>query len=112
MLFISNCVINLAPDKAAVFRKMIRVLKPGTRVAVSDIALKQALPNELANSVAAYLGCIAGAVPMVDYERMLRDAGFRAVQVVDAKKDLNAYSKVENQSGYCGTARRRKCTAN
>jgi len=58
---ISNCVINLAPDKLAVFREIIRVLKPGGRLAVSDIALKQPLPAELANDIMAYVGCIAGA---------------------------------------------------
>ena len=60
---ISNCVINLAPDKPAVFREMFRVLKPGGRVAVSDIALKQPLPPEVGQDVLAYVGCIAGADP-------------------------------------------------
>ena len=64
---ISNCVINLAPDKAAVFREVHRVLKPGGRVAVSDIALKRPLPPELAGDLLAYVGCIAGAVLMEDY---------------------------------------------
>jgi arsenite methyltransferase len=98
---ISNCVINLAPDKAAVFREVYRVLKPGGRLAVSDIALKRPLPDELARNIMAYVGCIAGAVLIADYERDLRDAGFEAIQVVDTGKDLNAYAKVENQSACC-----------
>ena len=59
---ISNCVLNLAPDKPAVFREIARVLKPGGRLAVSDIALKRELPEAVAKSVAAYVGCIAGAI--------------------------------------------------
>jgi ubiquinone/menaquinone biosynthesis C-methylase UbiE len=98
---ISNCVINLAPDKRAVFREMHRVLKPGGRVAVSDIALKKELPAEIARDIMAYVGCIAGAILIAAYEQWLRDAGFRSVQVVDTRKDLNAYSKVENQSACC-----------
>src|SRR5205085_7813999 len=101
---ISNCVINLAPDKLAVFREMYRVLKPGGRVAVSDIALKQPLPAELAQSVAAYIGCVAGAIPIADYERGLTAAGFAGVQIVDTKKDLNAYALVEGQAGCCSPA--------
>jgi SAM-dependent methyltransferase len=101
---VSNCVINLAPDKAAVFREMFRVLRPGGRVAVSDIALKRPLPEDLAQDVGAYIGCIAGALPMEDYERLLRQAGFTGVEVVDAGKDLNAYAQVEGQSGCCTPA--------
>jgi arsenite methyltransferase len=98
---ISNCVINLVPDKPAVFREMFRVLKPGGRVAFSDIALKRELPADVAESVAAYVGCVAGAIPITEYVRMLSEAGFEGVQVVDTKKDLNAYTKVEGGSGCC-----------
>jgi SAM-dependent methyltransferase len=101
---ISNCVINLAPDKRAVFREMFRVLKPGGRLAISDIALKKPLPPEVAKDVMAYVGCIAGAELMADYERGLRDAGFQKVQIIDARKDLNAYALVENQAGCCTPA--------
>jgi len=99
---ISNCVINLAPDKPAVFREMFRVLKPGGRVAVSDIALKQPLPPEIGQDILAYVGCIAGAILIADYERMLADAGFAAVQVVDTNKDLNAYAQA-GDTGCCGS---------
>jgi arsenite methyltransferase len=98
---ISNCVINLASDKTAVFREIARVLKPGGRVAVSDIALKKELPAELANDIAAYTGCIAGAIPISDYKRGLLEVGFSNVEVVDSAADLNAYAKLENQSGCC-----------
>jgi SAM-dependent methyltransferase len=101
---ISNCVINLAPDKRAVFREIARVLKPGGRLAVSDIALKRALPAELGGDLMAYVGCIAGAIPVEEYRRGLVEAGFGEVAVIDSGADLNAYSKVENQSGCCSPA--------
>jgi len=101
---ISNCVINLAPDKAAVFREIARVLKPGGRLAVSDIALKRTLPEELAKDIMAYVGCIAGAILIEEYRRGLMAAGFAHVQVIDSGADLNAYAKLENQSGCCSPA--------
>lgn len=101
---ISNCVLNLAPDKPAVFREMARVLKPGGRLAISDIALKSELPPEVASSVAAYVGCIGGAILMDDYREGLLAAGFVHVQIVDTGADLNSYAKVENQAGCCSPA--------
>jgi arsenite methyltransferase len=98
---ISNCVINLAPDKPAVFREIARVLKPGGRLAVSDIALKKPLPAEIGEDLMAYVGCIAGAIPIETYRQQLIAAGFAAVEIIDTGADLNAYAKVENQAGCC-----------
>ena len=97
----SNCVINLASDKSAVFREIARVLKPGGRLAVSDLALKQPLPAEISQDIMAYVGCIAGAIPIEEYRTGLLAAGFAQVEVVDTGADLNAYAKVENQGGCC-----------
>jgi arsenite methyltransferase len=101
---ISNCVINLASDKPAVFREIARVLKPGGRVAVSDIALKQPLPAELTGNLSAYVGCIAGAISIDEYRSEMRRAGFDPVEVIDSGSDLNAYAKVENQAACCSPA--------
>jgi arsenite methyltransferase len=101
---ISNCVLNLAPDKSAVFVEIARVLKPGGRVAVSDIALKGELPEAIARSMAAYVGCIGGAIRIEDYRAGLLAAGFEHVEIVDSGADLNAYAKVVNQSGCCSPA--------
>ncbi|MHB1700441.1 MAG: arsenite methyltransferase [Acidobacteriaceae bacterium] len=101
---ISNCVINLAPDKPAVFREISRILKPGGRLAISDIALKGELPMDVSQSLAAYVGCIAGALPIEEYRAGLLAAGFAHVEIVDSGADLNAYAKVENQSGCCSPA--------
>ncbi len=98
---LSNCVINLAPDKPAVFREIARVLKPGGRVAVSDIALKQPLPAELGEDIMAYVGCIAGAIQIDEYKRGLIEAGFSDVQVIETGSDLNSYAKIENQTACC-----------
>jgi ubiquinone/menaquinone biosynthesis C-methylase UbiE len=75
---ISNCVINLVPhaDKPAVFREMYRLLKPGGRVAVSDILAKMPLPERLVRDVAMYVGCIAGASQLKEYEGWLEEVGF------------------------------------
>ncbi len=93
---ISNCVINLAPDKAAVFGEIHRVLKPGGRLAASDIALTRPLPAEIADNLPAYIGCIAGAIPVEDYRSLLSASGFSAVEVIDTGTDLNAYAKADN----------------
>jgi len=79
---ISNCVINLSPDKERVFREIYRVLKPGGRVMVSDIVLDGELPAKVKDSVAAYTGCIGGALKRDDYLAAIAKAGFSDVQVV------------------------------
>lgn len=106
---ISNCVINLAPDKTAVFREIARVLKPGGRLAVSDIALRQALPLELVESIAAHVGCIAGAILMDEYRGGLVAAGLMDVDVVETGADLNAYTMVEGQTACCSPGNGEQC---
>jgi arsenite methyltransferase len=75
---ISNCVVNLVPEqeKQLVFNEMYRLLKAGGRTAISDILVKRDLPEELKNNMALYVGCIAGASLVQDYEKYLRNAGF------------------------------------
>jgi arsenite methyltransferase len=75
---ISNCVVNLVPeqDKQLAFNEMFRLLKPGGRLAISDILLKKELPAEIKKSMALYVGCIAGASQVEKYEKYLRYAGF------------------------------------
>jgi SAM-dependent methyltransferase len=79
---ISNCVINLSPDKPAVFAEAFRVLKPGGRIAVSDIVLTEALPEYVRDSMAAYTACVAGAILKVEYLDAIRDAGFKNVLII------------------------------
>lgn len=80
-VIMSNCVINLAPDKPAVFREAFRALTPGGRLAISDMVAIGNLPAAIANDPAAYTGCIAGAAPVAELERMIADAGFQQVRV-------------------------------
>ena len=82
-VIISNCVVNLSPDKPQVFREAIRVLKPGGRMLVSDIVLTRPLSPEQEKNVDLYVGCVAGASLKHDYLAMMRGAGFRDVEVVN-----------------------------
>jgi arsenite methyltransferase len=78
----SNCVINLVPDKAAVFGEMARVLRPGGRAVVSDIVLDRPLPQAVAQDVLAWCGCVAGAAPRSEYFRLVEEAGLGGVAVL------------------------------
>jgi arsenite methyltransferase len=78
----SNCVINLVPDKAAVFREIARVLRPGGRVVVADIVLEKPLPEAVAKDVLAWCGCVSGAAPRAEYFRLVEQAGLREVEVL------------------------------
>lgn len=93
---ISNCVLVLVPDKLDAFKEIHRILKPGGRLAISDMSLKKALPPELADRVAAYTGCVAGALEIEDYKRFLGEAGFIEVEIIDTLSDLNVYKESEN----------------
>ena len=81
-VIISNCVINLSPDKSKVFGEAFRVLKPGGKLAVSDIVTEGPLPDSIKQSLSAWAGCVAGAVEAQDYIGMMRTVGFTEISIV------------------------------
>lgn len=87
-VIISNCVINLAPDKEKVFREAFRVLKPGGRMYISDMVLLEDLPEDLKNDSGLLAGCIAGAVLKEEYLRLLKKAGF-SVEILNEDLDIS-----------------------
>jgi SAM-dependent methyltransferase len=106
-LVISNCVINLVPDKAAVYREIARVLRPGGRMVVSDVVLDAPLPEAVATSVAALTGCVAGAALRADYLRTVADAGLEDVEIVDEKPFAHARAGVAPANARGSRHRRR-----
>jgi arsenite methyltransferase len=117
---LSNCVLNLVPhsEKPKVFAEIFRVLRPGGRVAVSDILEKRDMPVEVRHDVALIVGCVAGASPVAQYEEWMSAVGFVEVKIADTEKDLNIFKgecsvgaeqQVTNgsctmTSGCCGTS--------
>jgi len=81
-IVISNCVINLVPDKAKVFKEVFRTLKPGGRMMISDIVLAKELPNEIKNSVSAYVGCLSGAILKDEYLKIIKNVGFGKIEIM------------------------------
>jgi arsenite methyltransferase len=95
-VIISNCVINLSPDKPRVFSEAMRALRPGGRMVVSDLVLVAPLPESVRKSVEAYVGCVAGASSKDDYLALMRSAGFERVEVLEEKSyDIAAFGEDE-----------------
>jgi len=80
---ISNCVINLAPNKRRVFKEAFRVLKPNGRLMISDIVLLKELPDAIKRSAEAYVGCVSGAVMKGEYIELIKQAGFQEVKITE-----------------------------
>ncbi len=95
-VIMSNCVINLSPDKAAVFREALRVLRPGGRISVSDIVAQGEFSPEMRADSARWAECVTGAISVEDYTELMRQAGFVDVQVIDQS---DAEGIVERQPG-------------
>ncbi|KAJ9605206.1 hypothetical protein H2200_010596 [Cladophialophora chaetospira] len=104
-LIVSNCVINLVPDedKPIVFKEMHRLLKPGGRVAVSDLLAKTQMPDHIRQDAALLCGCLAGASLVEEYQRWFEEAGFQkeSIVFVNTEKDLNVYQELAGRDGCC-----------
>ena len=79
-VILSNCVINLSPDKAAVYREAYRVLKPGGRLAISDMVASGEMPPEIKNDMDLHSSCVAGALQVDELEQILKEAGFKDIR--------------------------------
>ena len=88
-VILSNCVINLSPEKPAVYREAFRVLKPGGRLAISDVVATAPLPEEILSDIALRVGCVSGASTVAEIEAMLQAAGFRQIRIQPKQESLD-----------------------
>ncbi len=98
-VIISNCVINLSPDKSQVFREAFRVLKPGGKLAVSDMVTEGKLPDAIKGSLDAWAGCIAGALDVKEYLAAIRAAGFEEVELAPVYMDKSTIDEAVQEFG-------------
>jgi arsenite methyltransferase len=108
-VIISNCVVNLSPDKPQVFREAFRVLKSGGKLALSDIVTEGPLPQEIKDSLSAWAGCVAGALDIKDYIADLKAAGFSQVEVTPvyfSQETVDEYVKQTGNSSCCGSGQK------
>ncbi|HBL77780.1 MAG: arsenite S-adenosylmethyltransferase [Bacteroidetes bacterium GWF2_42_66] len=106
-VIISNCVINLSPEKQKVFNESFRVLKPGGRLAISDVVALQQFPEAIKNDLELYGGCISGASPVDEVENMLKNAGFSEIRITlkeESKKFIKEWTSVTNITDYISSA--------
>ncbi len=106
-VIISNCVINLSPEKTKVFNDAYRVLKPGGRLAVSDIVATKPLPDDIKNDLALHAGCVAGASDIEDIKNMLKKAGFTDIRVKpfeESREAINQFAPGRNIGDYIVSA--------
>jgi len=99
---VSNCVLNLVPDKHQAFAEIYRVLKPGAHFCISDIVASQALPDWTQQVAALYVGCVSGAIPQADYLKLIADRGFEAVEIkvsrrIDIPQEIIAEAASQEQ---------------
>ena len=100
-VIISNCVVNLSPDKNRVLSEAFRVLKPGGRIAISDIVVRGEIPDSLQSDLEAWSGCIAGALSDADYTAKLHNAGFNDIDIETTRSySLESLCGAEDNSGY------------
>ena len=106
-VIISNCVINLSPEKINVFREAFRVLKPGGRLAISDVVALQTLPDEIRNDLSLISGCVGGTEKVEDIAKMLQDAGFKEINIqpkAESRQFIQEWFPGRNLEDYVASA--------